>query len=217
MPIRWLTNELKFPPVGDAEPDGLLAVGGDLSIDRLRLAYQNGIFPWYSREPILWFSPDPRWVVFPGELKIPGSLQKIITKKIFKVTFNQAFANVIEACSLCHAHKGTWITAKMKEAYVALHKTGMASSVECWLDDKLVGGLYGVSVGGVFCGESMFHLEPNASKVALVALVEKMKSCGYVLLDSQVPTDHMARFGARFISRKRYLEILGEDIRPEKF
>jgi leucyl/phenylalanyl-tRNA--protein transferase len=216
MSIYRLTDDLEFPDAGDGEPDGLLAVGGDLSMGRLRLAYQNGIFPWYNQEPVLWFSPDPRMVLFPAELKIHRSLKKILAKNIFKVTFNRAFEEVIRACARCHAHKGTWITAQMIKAYISLHQAQMAVSVECWQNDQLVGGLYGVCVNGVFCGESMFHLVPDASKVALVRLVQKMEFCGYKLLDSQVHTENMARFGARFIPRAQYLEILREDIRPLK-
>ncbi|MDH4262995.1 MAG: leucyl/phenylalanyl-tRNA--protein transferase [Spirochaetia bacterium] len=211
MSVYWLTSDLIFPDVNDAEPDGLLAVGGDLSLSRLKLAYQNGIFPWYNENPVLWFSPNPRMVLFLDDLKIHRSLRKILSKNEFIVTFNKAFKDVIKACASSHAHKGTWINPQMIEAYIALHQAGMAVSVECWQKNQLVGGLYGVCINNVFCGESMFHLVDNASKVALVHLVRKLASLGFTLLDSQVYTENMARFGAKYISRNQYLAILRKE------
>ena len=208
MAVAFLNDELWFPDSADAEPDGLLAVGGDLSVDRLLLAYKNGIFPWYSQRPILWFNPDPRMVLFLDNFKISKSLQKTVNKQIFNVTFNQCFKDVITACQKAHRHKGTWITSEIIEAYIRLHKIGIASSVEVWQENRLVGGIYGLSMNGVFCGESMFHSLPDASKAGMVYLVDKLRQCGYVCIDAQVHSEHMARFGAACISRDRYLKIL---------
>jgi leucyl/phenylalanyl-tRNA--protein transferase len=211
--IFRLDNHLIFPDPELAEPDGLLAVGGDLSTERLLLAYQNGIFPWYSDDtPILWYSPHERFVLYPDELKISTSMKKFMRKKLFTVTTNQCFNDVIEACSSVERkdHDGTWITNDMKKAYMQLHNNGHAHSIEVWQQDTLVGGMYGVPVGNVFCGESMFSSENNASKTAVIALCQ---SGLYQLIDCQVHTDHMESMGARMISRKEYMNILRNNVR----
>jgi leucyl/phenylalanyl-tRNA--protein transferase len=209
--VYFLSQKIEFPDPSLAEPDGLLAVGGDLSLDRLVLAYEHSIFPWYMEDPILWFSPDPRMVLFPEKLKVSKSLRKTINKNKFEVTFNKDFSSVIRLCSRVHSEKGTWISEEMIKAYEIMHKEGYGISVEVWENGEIVGGLYGIAMGPVFCGESMFHLVPDASKVALVKLVEKMQSCGYLLLDAQVHTNNMERFGAEFISRQDYLAILHKE------
>jgi len=208
MPVFYLNDEIWFPDPEHAEPDGLVAVGGRLTRERLMQAYSKGIFPWYSQEPVLWFNPDPRMVLFPGNFKVSKSLKKTIRKNIFQVTWNMCFEDVIYSCARTHQHKGTWITPDIINAYIDLHNIGMAKSVECWYEGELVGGLYGVIVGGVFCGESMFHKVKDASKVALVHLMRRLEECGYILLDAQVYTKHLASFGAGFISRDEYLKIL---------
>ena len=213
MPVFTLTKRLTFPPPHLAIKEGLLAVGGDLSVERLLLAYRSGIFPWYADgEPILWWSPDPRLVLYPDELQISRSLQKVIKRKLFHITFDQDFEAVITACAEVKRSygDGTWITDEMKSAYIALHNAGYAHSVETWQNDNLVGGLYGVAIGRVFFGESMFSRVSNASKVAFVTLVEKLKELNFILIDCQVRTDHLMRFGAREIPRKIFLELLGE-------
>ncbi len=199
-----------FPDPSLADEDGLLAVGGDLSVERLLLAYQNGIFPWYSDDtPILWYSPHERFVLFPGELK---NLKKhavlgFALRRRFSITYNQCFEEVIDACSIAkrEGQDGTWITGDMKAAYTRLHREGYVHSVEVWENDALVGGLYGVEVGSVFCGESMFSRVSNASKVGLVSLCQSEK---YKLVDCQVHTEHLESMGARLISRKEYMAIL---------
>jgi leucyl/phenylalanyl-tRNA--protein transferase len=206
--IFRLNEKLIFPNPELAEPDGLLAIEGDLSAERLMLAYRGGIFPWYSDDtPILWYSPHERFVLFPVELKISASMRRVLNSNRFTVTFDTCFADVIEACSTIDrpGQDGTWITADMKEAYINLHKQGHARSVEVWLNDELVGGMYGVVVGNIFCGESMFSKVSNASKTALIGLI---RTGGYKLLDCQVYTDHLQSMGARMISRKEYMEIL---------
>ncbi len=206
--IFRLDERILFPDPSLADEDGLLAVGGDLSVERLLLAYQNGIFPWYNDDtPILWYSPHERFVLFPGELKITKSMRQILRSSMFNVTYNQCFGEVIEACSIAkrEGQDGTWITADMKDAYLRLHREGYAHSVEVWEKDALVGGLYGVEVGDVFCGESMFSNVSNASKVALVSLCQTEK---YKLIDCQVHTGHLESMGARLISRKEYMSIL---------
>ena len=190
-----------------AEEDGLLAIGGDLSTERLLIAYSNGIFPWFSEgEPILWYSPHERCVIYPDKIKISKSMQKILKQEVFKVTFNQAFAEVIRNCATTErkGQDGTWITNEMQDAYINLHKQGYAHSVEVWLENQLVGGLYGLKVNRVFCGESMFSHVSNASKVALIFL-SKMN---IDLIDCQLPNDHLMSLGAEMISRELYMEIL---------
>ncbi len=206
--IFRLNDELIFPDPALADPDGLLAVGGDLSPGRLLLAYQRGIFPWYSDDtPILWYSPHERFVLFPQELKISKSMRRVLSSGAFKVTFNQCFQSVISECSIARRkdQDGTWITSDMQQAYVRLHQLGHAHSVEVWSQDQLVGGLYGIETGRVFCGESMFSLVSNASKVALASLCNTGK---YGLIDCQVHTGHLESMGAKMISRKEYMLLL---------
>ncbi|MDB5001831.1 MAG: leucyl/phenylalanyl-tRNA--protein transferase [Mucilaginibacter sp.] len=207
--IFRLTEHLLFPDPELAEDDGLLAVGGDLSTERLILAYKSGIFPWYSDDtPILWYSPHERFVLYPDELNISSSMKRILNSNRFRVSFNTCFADVIEACSAVERkdQDGTWITADMKDAYIQLHQQGNAHSVEVWQGDDLVGGMYGIAIGDVFCGESMFSKVSNASKTALITLI---KTGDYKLLDCQVHTDHLESMGARMISRKEYMTMLG--------
>jgi leucyl/phenylalanyl-tRNA---protein transferase len=209
--IFRLDERLLFPDPELAEPDGLLAIDGDLSTERLLLAYQSGIFPWYSDDtPILWYSPHERFVIFPAELKISKSMQKVLTSGRFTVTTDKCFKKVIAACSAIErpGQDGTWITAEMKGAYIQLHQKGYAHSVEVWQEDQLVGGLYGIRTGTVFCGESMFSLVSNASKVALIHLCRM----GYDLIDCQVYTPHLASMGARMISRKEYMQFVNGEL-----
>ncbi|GAB4369498.1 MAG: leucyl/phenylalanyl-tRNA--protein transferase [Spirochaetales bacterium] len=204
-----------FPSPHTATREGIVAMGGNLSPGMLLSAYSQGIFPWYSEDsPILWWSPDPRFVLFPEELHVPESLEKVLRKKTFTFTLDTRFIDVITACSRTPRpnQEGTWITDEMIEAYGELHRLGYAHSLEVYRDDRLVGGLYGVSLGSTFFGESMFSWEPNASKAGLVVLVSFLKKKGFRLIDSQVYTDHMARFGARNISRQEYLVILKETL-----
>ena len=206
--IFRLDERLLFPDPALAEPDGLLAVGGDLSVERLILAYQNGIFPWYSDDtPILWYSPHQRFVLYPQQFIISKSMRKVLRGGQFKVTVNAAFEQVIDACASTkrQGQDGTWITGDMKAAYIQLHRQGYAHSVEVWEEGLLVGGLYGVKAGPVFCGESMFSRVSNASKTALIYLCENQD---YRLIDCQVYTEHLKSMGARMISRKEYLETL---------
>lgn len=206
--IFRLDKRIIFPDPSLAEDDGLLAVGGDLSVERLLLAYQNGIFPWYSDDtPILWYSPHERFVLFPDELKISKSMRQVLRSGRFRITEDVAFERVIEACSETYrpGQDGTWITNEMKEAYMGLHRSGYAHSVEVEEDEALVGGLYGVKVGKVFCGESMFSRASNASKVALIHLCQTGK---YELIDCQVHTEHLESMGARMIGREEYIDIL---------
>lgn len=206
--IFRLDKRLLFPQPELAEPDGLLAVGGDLSVKRLLLAYQNGIFPWYSDDtPILWYSPHERFVLYPAELKISKSMRQVLSSGKFNITINQCFDRVIAACSSAprEGQDGTWITDDMRSAYIQLHKAGYAHSIEVWQQDDLVGGLYGVQIGSVFCGESMFSLVSNASKVALIHLCQ---SGLYKLIDCQVHTQHLESMGAKLITRGEYLDIL---------
>ena len=220
MPIYRLIQEVVFPRPEQADPSGLLAVGGDLSSERLLEAYRLGIFPWYSDdEPILWWSPDPRLVLDLGDFKISRSLRKTLNKEIFDVTFDRAFGDVIRACALAprDGQRGTWITDDMQEAYVRLHKLGYAHSVESWFDGKLAGGLYGVSLGKAFFGESMFHRTADASKVALAALVERLKLWKFHFIDAQMTTPHLLRLGAKELPRRVFLKRLGEALRgPSK-
>jgi leucyl/phenylalanyl-tRNA--protein transferase len=218
MPVFLLDSTLAFPPVECAIEGGILAVGGDLSPERLLLAYREGIFPWYSDgEPIIWWSPDPRFVLFPQELKVSKTTRQVINRRIFDITFDADFSGVIARCAAVkrRRQRGTWITDEMREAYTALHSLGYAHSVESWKEGRLVGGLYGVSLGKIFFGESMFTLESNASKAALVTLVRVLHSKGFKLIDSQVYTEHMERFGAREIPRSEYLKMLKECLRYE--
>ncbi len=217
----WLDDDPEgpFPPLHLAleEPNGLLAVGGDLSPQRLLNAYSRGIFPWFSEgEPILWWSPAPRAVLFPDELRTPRSLKKRIRQQPFEVTFDRAFAKVIDGCAAPrkdHETNGTWITEEMKQAYIRLHRWGYAHSVECWQDEALVGGLYGIQIGRLFCGESMFSLANDASKIALITLLNEFKAGEIGMVDIQMMTPHMERLGAREISRMEYQQKLSQLIR----
>lgn len=201
-----------FPAVTSAlnEPDGLLAVGGCLSTRRIINAYSQGIFPWYSNEdPILWWSPDPRLVIFPDKLHVSKSLKKTLRKQIFQIKFDTAFPEVIKACAAPRSYEsGTWLTPEMQAAYIRLHNEGYAHSVEAWHDKQLVGGLYGVAVGQVFFGESMFHYKTDASKVAFIGLVKQLAYWGYRLIDCQVHTPHLVSLGAENISRIRFCSLL---------
>ena len=194
------------------DPDGLLAVGGDLSIERLLAAYRRGIFPWYSGDqPILWWSPDPRSVLFPGKLHISRNLRKTLRKQQYKITFDTAFADVIRACSQPRADDlGTWITDEMQQAYIRLHQAGYAHSVECWLNGKLVGGLYGVSLGNVFFGESMFSNVSDASKIAFVFLVRQLQRWQFGVIDCQIQSTHLDQFGAELIPRSEFITLLNQ-------
>jgi leucyl/phenylalanyl-tRNA--protein transferase len=206
-----LSKDLAFPPVNLANKDGLLAVGGDLSTERLLLAYKSGIFPWYNpEEPIIWYSPNPRMVLFPKNLKISKSMKQIIRKNQFRATFNQNFPEVISNCknSYREGQGGTWITDEMEQAYINLHKLGVAKSVEVWEGNELVGGLYGIDLGHVFCGESMFSKESNTSKFAFIYLVQKLEKENYKLIDCQVYNEHLASLGAGEISRSAFLTYL---------
>ncbi|WP_113651587.1 leucyl/phenylalanyl-tRNA--protein transferase [Pedobacter namyangjuensis] len=208
MVFRLLDDEIIFPDVALAEPDGLLAVGGDLSLERLVLAYRSGIFPWYSEDdPILWYAPHERCVIYPDRIKISKSMFVSLKKQIFNVTVNQAFEQVITHCATTPrlGQDGTWITTEMQNAYINLHKNGIAHSIEVWQNEKLVGGLYGIKIGNVFCGESMFSLASNASKTALIFLA---KNFGLELIDCQLPNDHLMSLGAEMISMQAYLEVL---------
>jgi leucyl/phenylalanyl-tRNA--protein transferase len=209
--IYRIPSELVFPHPSQAEPSGLLGVGGDLQPNRLLLSYASGIFPWYNEEqPILWFSPDPRFVLYPAELYVGRSLQKVLRQHRFRITLDTAFDAVIQACSFVPrpGQTGTWITTDMMTAYQRLHQLGHAHSVEIWQDQALVGGLYGVAIGRLFAGESMFSTVSNASKVALVALVRQLHRWGFGLIDSQVHTDTLERMGANEIPRPQYLNAL---------
>jgi len=207
-----LTDKLVFPAVELADKNGVLAIGGDLSVERLLLAYKSGIFPWYNQgEPIIWYSPDPRMILFPKNLKISKSMRQIIRKQEFTITFNQNFEEVIFNCKHIFraADQGqTWITDKMEEAYIKLHKKGIAKSVEVWLENELVGGLYGIDLGTVFCGESMFSKVSNASKLAFIYLTQKLEKENYTLIDCQVYNNHLASLGADEISREEFLKYL---------
>lgn len=211
--VHFLTTALLFPSVSEASEDGLLAVGGDLSVERLLVAYNSGIFPWYEDgQPILWWSPDPRMVLFVEDFKVSKSLRKTIQKNVFTVTFNQDFEAVINQCSQVKrdGQQGTWITQEMKDGYLQLHKKGHAVSFEVWQDENLVGGGYGLQLPekNVFCGESMFSLVSNASKVGFYHLVEKYKAAAYTLIDCQVYTKHLESLGAQKISRDEFLKHL---------
>jgi len=218
MPLYRLIDEIVFPPVEYAEPEGLLAIGGDLSPERLLAAYSAGIFPWYSAgEPILWWSPDPRFVLFPDELRISRSMRQFLKKGNVRVTFDAAFPEVIAACGSRPrpGQDGTWITPEMRTAYNRLHALGFAHSVETWAGESLVGGLYGVSLGRTFFGESMFSVVPNASKAALIVLVYFLRERGFDLIDCQVETGHLGSLGARSIPRQEFIRILAQSLHHE--
>lgn len=209
--VAILTRKLEFPPASSANRDGLVAVGGDLSVDRLLLAYRSGIFPWpiFDDDLMTWFSPDPRAILELDELHISRSLEKVLRRGELHATVNKNFEGVIAACGEPAPDRpSTWITGELEAAYIALHQAGHAHSVEAWCGDQLVGGLYGVAIGGFFAGESMFSRVSDASKVALVHLVERLRARGHVLLDIQQATPHMRRMGAKEIPRRKYLERL---------
>lgn len=212
-PFYFLDSSLVFPPVEFADSEGLLAVGGDLSVARLKLAYNSGIFPWNGDfQPVLWWSPDPRMVLFPGNLKVSKSMQQVLRKDQFRVSFNENFKGVVNACAEIQrpGQEGTWITKEMKQAYLSLHLEGLAHSVEVWEEEKLVGGLYGVYLRDkkVFCGESMFAKVSNASKVGFITLVRKLQKDGVRLIDCQIHTPHLESLGAEEIPRQEFMEYL---------
>lgn len=206
-----LPKELFFPPVSEANLDGILALGGDLSPERLQLAYKSGIFPWFEEgEPIIWWSPNPRMVLFLDDLIVSKSMRNILNRNIFQVTFNKNFRAVISNCQKIkrNGQNGTWITNDMIEAYCKLNEMGIAKSVEVWQNEELVGGLYGVDLGHIFCGESMFSKVSNASKVAFIALVNELRKYNYKLLDCQVYNDHLDSLGCCEIDRTEFMEII---------
>jgi leucyl/phenylalanyl-tRNA--protein transferase len=208
MPVYLLDKELHFPAPEDANEEGIVAVGGDLSPERLLLAYQNGIFPWPARGyPLLWFSPDPRFALEPSKAHVSRSLRKVLRRDQFQVTADTAFAEVITACAAVPRphQQGTWITRELRDGYLGLHEHGYAHSVEAWTDGRLVGGLYGVALGRTFAGESMFATEPEASKVAFTTLLGHLALWGFRIVDCQVHTEHLARFGATMWPRDRFL------------
>lgn len=215
MTIYKLTDELAFPNPELSDEDGLLAIGGDLEAERILLAYCNGIFPWYSDEsPILWWSPNPRFVLYPEELKISKSMGKLIRRNLYKVTIDTCFREVITECRETR-HGDTWITPEMLEAYCELHDFGFAHSIETWFEGNLVGGLYGISLGSCFFGESMFSKMDNASKIALITLTEKLKMRNFTLIDCQVYTKHLESLGAVQVDRKVFLKQLYEALQKE--
>ncbi|OQP45401.1 leucyl/phenylalanyl-tRNA--protein transferase [Niastella yeongjuensis] len=216
MPLFALDNELIFPPVHLAEPDGLLAVGGDLSTERLLLAYRQGIFPWYEGQHILWWCPNPRFILTPNTLKVSKSMKQLFKKEAFTFTINKAFTEVINNCKTIDrpGQSGTWITNAVKEAYTRLHRLGVAHSAEVWLNNELVGGLYGIRMGKVFFGESMFSKVSNASKYAFISYVHQLQHEDVELIDCQVYTEHLESLGARMIPRDEFIQLLQELI-PE--
>ena len=207
--MRWLSQTIEFPPLEEANSEGLLAVGGDLSPERVLYAYQNGIFPWYeSNQPVLWWAPDPRFVLFPHKLKVSKSTKQVLRHQSFEITLNRNFKDVIEACANVkrNSQSGTWITNEMIKTYCDLHQRGIAKSVEVWQNKKLVGGLYGIELNDtIFCGESMFSYVNNASKIGFTTFVQNSK---YKLIDCQLHTDHLKSLGAESISRSRFMKYL---------
>lgn len=210
MAITLLTEKLWFPPVETASLDGLLAIGGDLQPERILLAYQSGIFPWYDGDLPLWWFPNPRFVLLPNELKISKSMQQLIKQNKFKVTVNNAFSEVIKNCKNCirKDQEGTWINEEVVNAYTQLHKMGYAHSVEAWQNNELVGGLYGIKMGQVFFGESMFSLKSNASKYAFINYVLQLAKEGVALIDCQVYTKHLESLGAKMIMKEQFSQLL---------
>jgi leucyl/phenylalanyl-tRNA--protein transferase len=207
---QWLEDDDPFPPVETADQYGVLCLGGDLSTVRLLDAYSKGIFPWYEEDqPIIWHAPDPRFVLFPDNLAVSRSMRQVLKRNEFEITFDRSFFDVMLSCAAPRRkQQGTWITSDMLDAYCELHNEGYAHSVEAWKDGRLAGGLYGVSLGKIFFGESMFSLVPNASKAAFITLMGDLKAKGFELIDSQVYTDHLSSLGAENISRDRYCELL---------
>ncbi|MEO1011004.1 MAG: leucyl/phenylalanyl-tRNA--protein transferase [Bacteroidota bacterium] len=210
-PLFFITEQLEFPPLENANAEGLLAVGGDLSSERLLLAYHKGIFPWFNEDSlILWWSPDPRMILFPDEIRISKSMRKVIRDNRFRITKNTCFQEVLYYCANVKrvGQEGTWITRDMKAAYYELHKKGYAHSYEVWEDEVLVGGLYGIDLGHVFCGESMFSIADNASKFAFIHLARELKAKEYTLIDCQQHTKHLESLGAREIPRSEFIRLL---------
>jgi len=212
LPVFTLNKELYFPPVSLAEPDGLLAIGGDLSPERLLLAYKRGIFPWYEGEYILWWSPDPRFILTPGELKISKSMNVLLKKDAFEFTINKAFERVIRHCKNIKrpGQRGTWITDEVEAAYIRMHQLGYAISAETWQEGALVGGAYGLKLGKIFFGESMFSEISNASKYAFIKLIQNLRQEGVALIDCQVYTEHLESLGAKMITRTEFIGIVKE-------
>ena len=210
MPLFALDNELIFPPPSLAEPDGLLAMGGDLSPERLLLAYQNGIFPWYEGSPILWWCPDPRFVLFPDDIKVHKNIRKMMRSNEFEFTINKAFHQVIHNCKKIYrpGQDGTWITNEVEKAYIRMHELGYATSAEVWKDGELVGGVYGMKLGKVFFGESMFSKVSNASRLAFISYVKLLHEEGIELIDCQVYTEYLESLGAKMIERKDFIRLL---------
>lgn len=210
MPVFTIDKELIFPPVHLAEPDGLLAMGGELSTERLLLAYRNGIFPWYEDDLPLWWCPDPRFVLFPEEIRINKTIKSLIKKNEFEFTVNNAFEAVIHHCKNVKrpGQFGTWITDEVEKAYTKLHRLGFAHSAEVWKNNELVGGLYGIKMGRVFFGESMFSLISNASQFAFVKYVQQLKAEGIQLIDCQIYTEYLESLGARMIPREKFIQLL---------
>lgn len=219
MPIYLLNEQLSFPPVDGAE-DGIVAIGGDLSSERLLLAYSKGIFPWYSEdEPIIWHSPEERFILMLDDLHISKSMRRVLNSNKFKITFDTHFSEIIQYCANVQRKNetGTWITKEMIDAYEDLHQLGYAHSVEVWQDEKIVGGLYGIGLGKCFFAESMFHLETNASKFAIIKLVEFLKEKDFHFIDAQLHTNHVATLGAKEIPRKEFIELLELSLQPESW
>lgn len=213
MPLHLLSDELYFPPADQALPEGLLAIGGDLSVPRLLLAYEQGIFPWYSQDdPIMWWCPDPRCVLFHRKLKVSKSMRNVLNRSNYEVSFDQHFDEVIAACAEIErkGEDGTWITEEIKKSYISLHELGLAHSVEVMMNGELVGGLYGVSIGGIFFGESMFSKRSNTSKIAFIHLSRILEERGFLAIDCQVMNAHLASLGAINVPRKDFLSLLTE-------
>ncbi len=212
--LHFLDDRIHFPEVENANEEGLLAAGGDLSSERLLLAYQNGIFPWFNEDSlILWWSPDPRMVLYPKEIKISKSMRKVLNSNQFTLSKNTCFEQVLQACAGVKrdGQQGTWITADMQQAYLHLHEKGFATSYEVWQEDELVGGLYGIDLGHVFCGESMFSKVSNASKFAFIHLAKELEEKKYTLIDCQLHTNHLASLGAEEIPRDDFIALLKKD------
>ena len=213
--MNILTNDIIFPDVSEADEIGILAIGGDLSVERLLCAYRNGIFPWYNEdEPIIWWSPDPRCVLFPDKLRVTKSMKQVLQNGRFRFTVNKAFPKVINACKTVDRKDGlgTWINQDIVDAYTKLHEAGYAISAETWREGMLVGGLYGIKLGNVFFGESMFSTESNASKFAFINLVNQLKKNGLQLIDCQQKTEHLMSLGAEMMSRAEFIRILNKHI-----
>ena len=213
--MQILDNKIEFPPPDTADEDGIVAFGGDLSTERLLLAYRSGIFPWYNEdEPIIWWCPDPRFVLFPQHLKVSKSMQTVLRNGKFRFTINKAFTQVIQNCKTItrEGQDGTWITPAVQKAYTTLHELGHAHSAEAWMNGELVGGLYGIRMGNIFFGESMFSKASNASKFAFIKYVQQLQKEGVVLIDCQVYTEHLESLGAEMIERKQFINLLEKHI-----